>query len=136
MLYIFANLFNLIATFSICSSAFNSIMIGCFDQSRWKISGLTKICSWNRWSLFIDLSDNGAYIHFWCYSKTQQVSFLNISCNMEPEIISIKFHTVTSISIGLSCTLNVSFTHKWLWNIMHYFFEKYWYIQLHRSFKF
>lgn len=75
-------------------------------------------------------------ILLWYYTKTHQVvGLLNVSCNVKSETIWMKF--LYSIKIHwLSCTLNRSFIHAWLCNIMHWSFGNYWFNELGRVSKF
>lgn len=47
--------------------------------------------------------------------------------------ISDLFISITLKSVGLSCPLNGSFTHAWLWTIMLWSFGKYWFTSMFMS---
>lgn len=77
----------------------------------------------------------------WGYSlilrrNARNDSSLEVSCNMEPEIVSVNFtYSVTLISTGLSCTLDGSFIHAWLYNSVLWSSGKYLFTDLRTSSK-
>lgn len=61
--------------------------------------------------VFEVFSFNGGHSSLTLYQNLTSGSFLNVSCNVQFETLSISFsYSVTLKNIGLSCTLNGSFT--------------------------
>ena len=107
----------------------------------WQYVVLVKIYEENlAWPRYVVRKERSILIAFSHNLRLHQNStssiFLNGSCNLEYETISMNFlYSIILKSINLPCSMNGSVSHAWFYNIPLQSFGKYCFIGLYRPFK-